>query len=89
LSAKLNAIQIADEVRVALNEQRVRLGGIEVPQNLDPTTRKAVEDAVRTSFVAGFRFADVDCGCACFGKRRECVGHNRPIREKVRWGVGQ
>lgn len=59
LSLKLNEIQVADEVRVALNEQRVRLGGIEVPQNLDPTTRNAVEDAVRTSFVAGFRLVMV------------------------------
>jgi hypothetical protein len=55
LSAKLNAIPINDEIRVALYEQRVRLGGMEVPQSLEAATHKAVEDAVSASFISGFR----------------------------------
>jgi EmrB/QacA subfamily drug resistance transporter len=55
LSGKLNAIPINDEIRVALYERRVRLGGMEVPQSLEAATHKAVEDAVSASFISGFR----------------------------------
>jgi EmrB/QacA subfamily drug resistance transporter len=55
LSAKLTELPVRDEVRQGLNEQRVRLGGIEVPANLDPATRKELEQAIAASFTSGFR----------------------------------
>ncbi len=55
LSANLNTIQIPVEVRQALEEQVVRLGGIEIPGNLSPQTQKLVEGLIANSFISGFR----------------------------------
>jgi EmrB/QacA subfamily drug resistance transporter len=55
LSTRLTEIGVKPEVRQSIEEQRVRLGGLEVPQNLEPSTRKAIEDTVSRSFVSGFR----------------------------------
>jgi predicted MFS family arabinose efflux permease len=55
LGEKLGETQVSDEVRTGLEAQRVRLAGVEVPAHLDPVTRKALEDAIASSFVSGFR----------------------------------
>ena len=55
LSLRMTAIGVNEEVRKSIEDQSVRLGGLEVPQNLDPSSRRAVEDAVGRSFVSGFR----------------------------------
>jgi len=55
LSFRLTAIGLNEEVRKSIENQSMRLGGLEVPQNLDPSTRQTVEDAVGRSFVSGFR----------------------------------
>ncbi|PYS68840.1 MAG: MFS transporter [Acidobacteria bacterium] len=55
LDEKLGETQVTDEVRTGLVAQRVRLAGVEVPTHLDPVTRKALEDAIASSFVSGFR----------------------------------
>jgi hypothetical protein len=48
-------MKINNDVRISLEEQRVRLAGMEVPTNLDPTTRHTVEEAIADSFNSGFR----------------------------------
>jgi len=55
LSLRLTAIGVNEEVRRSIEDQSMRLGGLEVPQNLDPSIRHAVENAVGRSFVSGFR----------------------------------
>ena len=55
LSFRLTAIGLNEEVRKSIENQSMRLGGLEVPQNLDQSTRQTVEDAVGRSFVSGFR----------------------------------
>ena len=55
LNRRLNELKVSDEVRVGLEEQRVRLAGMEVPANLDPATRHTVEQAIADSFNSGFR----------------------------------
>jgi hypothetical protein len=55
LSLRLTAIGVNEEVRRSIEDQSMRLGGLEVPQNLDPSIRHAVGDAVGRSFVSGFR----------------------------------
>ena len=55
LSLRLATIGVNEEVRKSIEAQSVRLGGLEVPQTLDPSTRQAVQDAVGRSFVSGFR----------------------------------
>lgn len=55
LPAKLDQTSVSSAVRNEIIDQRVRLGGIEVPTNLDPATRKAVEGAIVASFVSAYR----------------------------------
>jgi EmrB/QacA subfamily drug resistance transporter len=55
LSVNLNTIQIPAEARQALEEQAVRLGGIEIPGKLSPQTHKLVEGLIADSFISGFR----------------------------------
>lgn len=55
LSSRLSDLPVSHEVRTALDEQRVRLAGVEVPGGLDTATRHALEDAIGSSFVSSFR----------------------------------
>jgi EmrB/QacA subfamily drug resistance transporter len=55
LTSRLDAANVSAEIRANLEEQRVRLAGVEVPSNLDPTTARTLEDAISNSFVSSFR----------------------------------
>jgi len=55
LPARLSQIQLDASVRNSLVAQSMRLGGIEVPGDLNPTVRKEVDDAIASSLVHGFR----------------------------------
>jgi len=55
LSARLAELPLSDEIRIALNGQVVRLGGIEISNNLDSATRGALSEAIGNSFVSSFR----------------------------------
>ena len=55
LDSRLAAIDLDMEVRHSLDEQRVKLAGLEIPANLTTETRTGVERAVVDSFVSGFR----------------------------------
>jgi EmrB/QacA subfamily drug resistance transporter len=55
LDRRLAPMEIAPEVRKAIDAQRDRLAGIEVPENLDAAKRAALSEAIDQSFVFGFR----------------------------------
>jgi EmrB/QacA subfamily drug resistance transporter len=55
LDRRLAPIEIAPEVRKAIDAQRDRLAGIEVPEHLDAAKRAALSEAIDQSFVFGFR----------------------------------
>ena len=55
LSARLAELPLSAEVRSALNGQVMRLGGIEISNNLDSATRGALSEAIANSFVSSFR----------------------------------
>jgi len=55
LAKKLGEIQVSEDIRHLLSEQRVKLAGMEVPSNLTAEERSQVEQAVANSFLAGFR----------------------------------
>jgi EmrB/QacA subfamily drug resistance transporter len=55
LARKLNDLSVDESAKLSLYEQRVKLAGMELPNNLDMTTRQAAERAVAVSFVKGFR----------------------------------
>jgi MFS family permease len=55
LDHRLAPIEIAPEARKAIDAQRDRLAGIELPENLDAAKRAALSEAIDQSFVVGFR----------------------------------
>jgi EmrB/QacA subfamily drug resistance transporter len=55
LMSRLDSIPISDTARQELASQRIKLAAIEVPQDLDVALREEIRQAVRESFIAGFR----------------------------------
>jgi hypothetical protein len=53
LERRLTAIEIA--ARASIYEQRIKLAGLELPGNLNAKEREEVAQAVKESFVSGFR----------------------------------
>jgi len=55
LDVRLARLEISSEVRQALDDQRPKLAGADVPENLSPITKASLKQAINESFVAGFR----------------------------------
>ena len=55
LDRRLAMIELSQEVRHSLGEQKAKLAGIEAPPNLGAGPRAAIEQAVADSFVSAFR----------------------------------
>jgi EmrB/QacA subfamily drug resistance transporter len=55
LDRKLQTLAVAPEVKQALDSQRTKLAGAELPTNVDPAVASLLRQAVDESFVAGFR----------------------------------
>ena len=55
LTRRLDEIQLDDQLKHSVYEQRVKLAGLELSSNVDPATQDTVKGAVADSFVFGFR----------------------------------
>lgn len=55
LDRRLAREEMAPEVRGAIDEQRVRLAGADLPVTIDERTRAALKQTIDESFVFGFR----------------------------------
>jgi EmrB/QacA subfamily drug resistance transporter len=55
LANRMNELQMDEQVKHSVYEQRVRLAGLELPPNTDSATREKIKEAVAESFVFGFR----------------------------------
>lgn len=55
LGRRLNDFGFDAELKNAVYEQRVKLAGLEIPNNIDPATREILKQTVAGSFVFGFR----------------------------------
>jgi ABC-type multidrug transport system fused ATPase/permease subunit len=55
LDHRLVRPDIPPEVRLSIDEQRVRLAGARLPASMDDETRVALRQAINESFVGGFR----------------------------------
>ncbi len=55
LDERLTSLQIAPEVKQELDKQRMRLADIELPANLEESTKKNLQHVIQESFVTGFR----------------------------------
>jgi EmrB/QacA subfamily drug resistance transporter len=54
-SSRLSGIRLESGVRQELDDQRAKLGAIEIPQALDAQLKADIQRAIEDSFVAGFR----------------------------------
>jgi hypothetical protein len=57
LNASISTAGITQEQQSQILKQSDKLGGIIIPENFDETARLSAEEAVRNSFVYGFRWA--------------------------------
>src|SRR6266404_4398163 len=55
LDERLNQMTLAPEVRQSLNQERINLAAIQVPNSVDAATRTTVKQAIDECFVFGFR----------------------------------
>jgi hypothetical protein len=55
LASRMNEFQIDEQLKHSVNEQRMKLAGLELPPNTDSATREKIKEAVAESFVFGYR----------------------------------
>ena len=55
LGSRINQIQMDEQLRHSIYEQRVKLAALEVPPNTDSATLEKIKVAIAESFVSGFR----------------------------------
>jgi EmrB/QacA subfamily drug resistance transporter len=55
LDQRLARIDVEENARHSISEQRVKLAGLELPANVSPETRNQLANAVSDSFISGFR----------------------------------
>jgi EmrB/QacA subfamily drug resistance transporter len=67
LDQGLAAIDVREDARHSLSDQRVRLAGLELPANVSPETRSQLERAVADSFIFGFRVIMVIAAALALG----------------------
>ena len=59
----LTKIAVPEELRQSLYQQRVKLAGLELPANLNPDTRRQLQQAVAESFISGYRLIMFIAAC--------------------------
>jgi len=64
---RLAAIPLPKDVRQSLLDGRTKLGGLELPPNLDVETTKQLKQAIATSFVSGYRLIMFLAACLAAG----------------------
>ena len=55
LVSRINEVQVDEQLKHSIYDQRVKLAALEVPSNTDAATREQVKSVVADSFVFGFR----------------------------------
>jgi len=55
LDSHLTTLQLPSEIQQTIDEQRIRLAGVEVPEGVSREVRAALKQAIAQSFVSSFR----------------------------------
>ncbi|HET6977994.1 MAG TPA: MFS transporter [Pyrinomonadaceae bacterium] len=55
LANRMDEIQVDEQLKHSIYEQRVKLGALEVPANTDAATRDRIKSEIAESFIFGFR----------------------------------
>src|SRR6185437_5976141 len=56
LDQRLNQLALKPEIRQVLDDQRIKLAAIEIPANLDGSTRALIKDSINECFSSRFRW---------------------------------
>lgn len=59
LDRRLSRLEIKQADKHSLDNQRAKLAGAQVPENLEAMTRVKLQSAINESFVSGFRLAAI------------------------------
>lgn len=85
LDARLNAIGLDVEVKQAVYDQRVKLAGLQIPENADSATREQIKQTVAESFVSGFRLLMLLSAALALASALASwllIGRSRPIHTR-------
>ncbi len=55
IDSRLSRLEVSSEVRQSLDDQRINLAAATIPQDIEPSMRQVLKQAINESFVAGFR----------------------------------
>ena len=55
IDSRLSRLEVSPEVRHSLDDQRINLAAATIPQDIGPSMRQVLRQAINESFVAGFR----------------------------------
>ena len=55
IDSRLSRLEVSPEVQHLLDDQRINLAAATIPQNIEPSMRQVLRQAINESFVAGFR----------------------------------
>jgi len=55
IDSRLSRLEVSPEVRQSLDDQRINLAAATIPQDIEPSMRQVLRQAINESFVAGFR----------------------------------
>ncbi len=55
IDARLSSLEVSPKVRHSLDDQRINLAAATIPQDIEPSMRQVLRQAINESFVAGFR----------------------------------
>jgi hypothetical protein len=85
LQSRLNEQSLDEGLKSSIIEQRVKLAGVEIPQNADPAERQLVHQVVQGSFVTGFRLILMICAALAVASALSAwllIGRSRPIHTR-------
>jgi EmrB/QacA subfamily drug resistance transporter len=85
LQSRLNEQSLDEGLKSSIIEQRVKLAGVEIPQNADPAERQLVHQVVQGSFVTGFRLILLICAALAVASALSAwllIGRSRPIHTR-------
>ena len=55
IDSRLSRLEVSPEVQHLLDDQRINLAAATIPQDIEPSMRQVLKQAINESFVAGFR----------------------------------
>ena len=85
LASRMNEMQLDDRVRHSVYEERVKLGGLEIPSDIDSATREQLKTAVAAAFVRGFRVIMLTSAALALASAASAwlfIRKSRPARSK-------